>query len=161
MATACTGVPTEDGKDLSVIPHTADTAGPILEGCDLPGTICRIAGSDSGVLGYNGEALPALDSWLYFPTALAWMPDGRLLIDDFNNMRLRVVEVDGVLNTTVGNGIHAYAEPLAPSLESPMENPVDISVGPDGAVYIAELHAARDRVDVRRDARRGELPQQA
>ena len=67
-------------------------------------------------MGFNGEALPALDSWLYYPTALAWMPDGRLLIDDFNNMRLRVIEDDGTLTTIIGNGPVSYTHLTLPTI---------------------------------------------
>ena len=71
--------------------------------CDRPGAICTVAGV-SGVSGFNGDDLAPMESWLYQPSALAWAPDGNLVINDYNNFRVR--ELDGdVLRTTVGVGV--------------------------------------------------------
>lgn len=109
--------------------------------CDEPGAICTIAGQ-GGKLGLNGDGLAATATWLYFPSALDWTPDGALLIDDFNNMRVRELR-DGLLTTVIGNGVHGWATPGAPATASELENPVDLAVAPDGAVYVAELHTSR------------------
>ncbi|MDP2313886.1 MAG: hypothetical protein Q8P41_13345 [Pseudomonadota bacterium] len=115
---------------------------PADEGCpDTPGTVCRAVGT--GVLGYNGDGLDALDSWLYFPSAVRTHPDGRLVVVDFNNMRVRAVEADGTLVTLVGTGEHAWSTPGADALETALENPIDAAFGPDGALYILPLHEAR------------------
>lgn len=109
--------------------------------CDDPGVVCTVAGVP-GAQGFNGDGFDALDTWLYYPTALAWAADGRLLVDDFNNMRIRALGDDGRLETVIGNGVHAYAVP-GDALATPLENPIDLDVLPDGRVVIAELHAGR------------------
>jgi sugar lactone lactonase YvrE len=109
--------------------------------CAKPGAMCTVAGV-AGVSGFNGDGL-AIESWMYFPSALQWSPEGVLIINDFNNMRVRALSAEGELRTIVGSGFHAYATPQAPVLESPLENAVDISYTPDGALLIAELHGAR------------------
>lgn len=109
--------------------------------CADPGVICTLAGIP-GLQGYNGEHLPARGTMLYFPSSLALDPEGRLTVDDFNNMRIRRLE-GGILTTIAGNGVHAYATPGALALDSAMENPVDIAWDETGALVIAELHAAR------------------
>lgn len=115
---------------------------PEKEGCpEEPGTVCRVAGT--GDLGFNGEGLPALESWLYSPSAVRVHPDGRLVIVDFNNMRVRAVDPDGTLVTIVGNGDHAWSSPGAPALETALENPVDAVFAPDGSAYLLPLHEAR------------------
>lgn len=108
--------------------------------CDAPGTICTVAGSGSN--GYNGQNLPATESWLYFPSALDWHPDGRLVIADYNNFLVRALEPDGTLSTLVGSYLHAYAVE-GPASQSPLENPVDIAFTESGALLIAELHSGR------------------
>ncbi|MFN7146005.1 MAG: hypothetical protein ACK4YP_19670, partial [Myxococcota bacterium] len=115
---------------------------PEKEGCpEEPGTVCRVAGT--GDLGFNGEGLPALESWLYFPSAVRAHPDGRLVVVDFNNMRVRALDPDGTLVTLVGNGDHAWSSPGAPALETALENPIDAVFAPDGTAYILPLHEAR------------------
>lgn len=108
--------------------------------CDAPGTICTIAGA--GMNGYNGQNLPATETWMYFPSALDWHPDGRLVINDYNNFLVRALEPDGTLSTLVGSYLHAYAVE-GPALESPLENPVDIAFTEDERLLIAELHSGR------------------
>lgn len=109
--------------------------------CAPAGKLCTVAG-DPGKSGFNGDG-PAEDSWLFYPSGLDFDPQGRLVIDDFNNMRIRRIEDDGSLVTVMGNGYHAYAVPGANALDTPMENPVDIRYDPDGRICVAELHAAR------------------
>lgn len=108
--------------------------------CAPAGNLCTPVGV-LGSLGYNGDG-KATESELFFPSSLGFDRSGRLVLADFNNMRIRTVD-DGELVTTVGTGVHAFALEDAPSLDCPLENPVDVAFGPDGALYIAELHAGR------------------
>lgn len=109
--------------------------------CDAHGVLCTVAGVPS-TSGYNGDGLDALETWLYFPSSLAFSPEGELTIADFNNMRVRRLR-DGRLDTVLGNGMHAYATIGAPALDTPLEHPVDIAYLPDGRLAAAELHASR------------------
>lgn len=109
--------------------------------CGAPGEICTFAGT--GQLGFNGDGLSAEESWLYFPSALREDPSGRVVIVDFNNMRVRAVEEDGTLSTLVGNGQHAWSTPGALPLATALENPIDAVWSPDRTLYILPLHEAR------------------
>ncbi len=111
-----------------------------VEAC-AAGDICRVAGT--GQLGFNGEGLAAADSWLYWPSSVEIDPAGRLVIVDFNNMRLRRLEPDGTLRTIAGSGEHSWSAPGSGALESPLENPVEVRFLPDGTFFIAALHEAR------------------
>lgn len=99
----------------------------------------------TGELGFNGDGLAGPETALASPTAVREGPEGQPLVVDFSNMRLRVVEGgdEGVVRTVVGAGTHAYSEPGADALESPLENPIDARWGPDGLLYIAPLHEGR------------------
>ena len=105
------------------------------------GEVCVIMGT--GELGFNGEGLPALESRLASPTAVHEDPDGRVVVVDFSNMRLRALASDGSLVTMAGNGEHAFSEVGLPATESPMENPVDAGWGADGLLYLQPSHEYR------------------
>lgn len=117
----------------------------LLAGCGDPcaasGAICTVAGLP-GLLGFNGDGLLAHETALYLPSSLVVDGEGRLIVADFNNMRIRRWEHDGRLVTVVGDGFHGFAE-AGDALQSSMENPIDIALGPDGKLYIAELHTSR------------------
>jgi sugar lactone lactonase YvrE len=108
--------------------------------CNEPGVVCTIAGT--GQLGFNGQDRPADDTWLFYPSALAWDADGSHLVDDFNNMLIRSLQPDGTLVSVAGTNEHAYAIE-GPALASPLENPFDIATDPSGGFLVAELHSAR------------------
>ncbi len=108
---------------------------------DTPGAICTVVGT--GDQGFNADGLDPLESWLYLPTVVRWDDEGRLLVDDYNNNRIRRLEADGTLRTAVGSGVHAYSVPGDGPLQTPLENPIDFSFGPDGAMYLSGSHECR------------------
>ena len=124
---------------LSAVLLAACQPEPALD-CNEPGVVCTIAGT--GQLGFNGQDRAADDTWLFYPSALAWDSDGNLLVDDFNNMLIRSLQPDGTLVSVAGTTEHAYAIE-GPAKASPMENPFDIAADPAGGFYVAELHSAR------------------
>lgn len=103
--------------------------------------ICTIIGT--GDIGFNGDSLPADESWLYLPSALAWSPNGALTVVDYNNMRVRSVGKDGRLNTIAGSGAHDYSTPGISILASPLENPIDVLFADDGTMFLSASHEAR------------------
>jgi sugar lactone lactonase YvrE len=108
---------------------------------DPVGKICTIAGD--GNPGVNGDDLPATDTWLFLPSFFARDPQGRLVVVDYNNYRIRRLDEDGVLRTVAGNGAHGYAIQGANALETPLENPVSAVYAPDGTMFVYEQHGAR------------------
>lgn len=128
---------------LACVPPPGDTP-VVLPPCAEPGPgeICTVAGT--GDQGSQSVDLPAIDTWLNLPSQVSFDPDGRPILTDFNNMRVRLLEEDGWFQTLTGTGVHAYAGPdgiLA--VQSPMENPIDAVMGPDRTLYITELHGSR------------------
>ncbi len=114
----------------------------ILLACQREPTIDTVAGI-GGVSMAGGDGLPARKTGLYMPTAITFDPEGRLVIDDFNNFKVRRLEADGTLRTIVGWGVHGWASIGADPLESDLENAIDASYLPDGGLLLAELHAGR------------------
>ena len=105
------------------------------------GDLCPIMGM--GNLGFNGDGLPGAETLLASPTSVLEDEAGRPMVVDYSNMRIRVLADDGTVETVAGSGIHAYSEPGMPALESPLENPVDATWGPDGLLYILPQHEGR------------------
>ncbi len=114
----------------------------IAAACVVPGAICTIAGVPEK-LGFNGDGLPATATQLYLPTAIAWDPDGLLLINDYNNFRVRVVQPTGTMATVVGDGVHGWATAGLQARDTSLENVMDISVTDDGALILSEYHTHR------------------
>ncbi|MFZ5477532.1 MAG: hypothetical protein ACOZNI_12220 [Myxococcota bacterium] len=105
------------------------------------GTVCTIAGT--GQNGFDGDGRAATETMFYFPSAVRPTPDGEIAVVDFNNMRVRVVDADGLVRTVAGSGVHAYSTPGLPAVETALENPVDVEFLDDGGFYLAALHEAR------------------
>jgi hypothetical protein len=68
------------------------------------GIISTIAGT--GVLGYNGDNIPATNAQLNWATVVAFDAIGNLYIADGENYRIRKIDVTtGVISTYAGNGV--------------------------------------------------------
>lgn len=102
------------------------------------GTIDTFAGS--GVLGFNGDGRPALDTELYWPQDVAVDPSNQLVwFCDWNNHRIRRVEADGSITTVVGNGQLGDTTGLARDVR--MNHPTDLAFHPlTGELWIAGWH---------------------
>lgn len=107
--------------------------------CDT-GEVCTGAGGEFS--GFNGEGLPAPESWLYLPSGLTLDLEGRPCVVDFNNQRVRCWQA-GRLVTVAGNGMHEYSWPGSPVLESPLENPIDAQWSPAGLLTVLPAHESR------------------
>lgn len=108
---------------------------------EVPGNICAVIGT--GELGFNRDGLPAEESDLFLVSAVRPGPDGRTWVMDFNNQRLRVIEEDGLVQTVIGNGFHAFAEVgVAPEV-SALENPIDFAFDSQGRLIFVSYHDPR------------------
>lgn len=104
--------------------------------------ITTVAGS--GATQYNGENVPALQAALSFPSGLAILPDGSLLIADAGNNRVRRL-FGGVVTTFAGNGSFGYnGDGIAPAAAS-VTNPSDVVADAAGNVFIADNGNCRIR----------------
>jgi len=87
------------------------------------GTLTPVAGS--GERGYGGDGGPALAAALDQPHGLLPLPDGRLLLADSSNHRIREVRA-GVIRTVAGTG-----------RDADLNLPSALSVTADGTVLVA------------------------
>jgi DNA-binding beta-propeller fold protein YncE len=160
-AAGCGGARARDPEATSE-PHTAtfrhDAAAPQAKATapapSTPrvGAITTICGDDSS--GWNGDGRPALETRFSYPAAIAFDREGRLVIVDSGNHRVRRVESDGHVRTILGGdddaatGLggadaehagghhHGAAHGAADGSVHP-HHPYGIDVAGDGALLVA------------------------
>jgi RHS repeat-associated protein len=111
------------------------------------GQITTVAGT--GQRGLSPDGLPATQSHVEDPTAVAVGPDGTLYIAASSNHRIQSVGRDGVMRTVAGAtpagewGGYSGDEGLA--REARLEYPQGVAVAADGSIYISDTFNHRVR----------------
>jgi sugar lactone lactonase YvrE len=99
------------------------------------GRVSTIAGT--GAPGFSGDGGPATAAQLRQPHSIAFDADGRLLICDIGNQRIRTVDMKtGIISTYAGNGERRATPDEAPFEGTPLNGPRSIDTDPDGNVYL-------------------------
>jgi uncharacterized protein (TIGR03437 family) len=111
---------------------------------DTSGNISTYAGT--GVSGYNGDRIKAIDAQLNSPTALAIDASGNLYIADEGNSRVRVISSDGTINTVAGNGSAGTLGDGGPATQAQV-NALAVAVDAQGNLYISTLDYHIRKVD--------------
>lgn len=110
-------------------------------------TICG-----NGMRSFGGDGGPAKDALLDLPTSTAFDADGNMYITDQANQRIRVVDIDGIINTHVGTGMAGFSGDDGPAIDAQIKLPGGQSAPPagriaidkDGNLYIAD--SANNRI---------------
>ena len=110
---------------------------------DAAGIITTVAGT--GEAGFSGDGGPATTAQLSHPFAIAFDPQGRLVISDFGNARIRRVEADGTIHTIMGTGIPNAAGDGGPGTAASMRSASALAFDRDGNLLIAEQYSMRIR----------------
>jgi streptogramin lyase len=98
--------------------------------------ITTVAGS--GAAGFSGDGGPAVKAQLRQPHSIAFDPQGRLLICDIGNHRVRRVDLrTGVIETWLGTGERKPTPDGAPVAGTPVNGPRAIDLDPQGNLYLA------------------------
>jgi hypothetical protein len=118
------------------------------------GDVWVIIGGDDGFAGDGG---PARDARMNFPVQMVLATDGTLYIVDQRNMRIRMVDPQGIMHTFAGNGVQGFSgdggDPKDAELNFPTGNNPWIAGGlaldANDNVYIADTDNHRIRfVDI-------------
>ena len=107
------------------------------------GLLSTIVGN--GVQGFGGDGGLAVSAELDSPAGVAVASDGRLFVADMHNQRIRVVGLDGVIETFAGNGQMGFAGDGGPAVAAELASPRGLVVAPDGSLLIADSNNQRIR----------------
>jgi len=117
--------------------------GSVRDAQSMSDVITTVAGSGNN--GFAGDGGPADQAWLETPNGVAIGSDGSLYISDSANYRVRRVTPDGIISTVVGTGEQGYSGDGGLAELAQLSNPTDISVAPDGSLYIADFSSSSIR----------------
>lgn len=106
------------------------------------GEISLFAGSEQGDIGNN---VPARQARFKTLGGLAIDLDGGLLLCDTLNNKVDKVRADNIVVTIAGTGYEGHRGDNGPADQAELDRPVDIAVGADGTLYIAEQLGNRIR----------------
>ena len=113
---------------------------------DRNGIIQTVAGT--GISGYNGDNISALKANISTPYGVAVDGAGNLYIADFDNHRVRMVDVRGTITTIAGNGINGYTGDNGPAVNADLGTPSDVTFDAQGNLYITDyIQCVVRRVD--------------
>ena len=107
------------------------------------GEVVPFAGS--GVRGFGGDGGPATAAKFNLPHGTVLLPDGRVLIADTNNFRIRAVALDGTISTVAGTGTRTFGGDGGPATAARISAPRGIGGTGDGGYLIADSDNDRIR----------------
>lgn len=129
------------GPDGSL--YIADRRNHRIRHVALDGRITTVAGTDTG--GFSGDGGQASQARLLFPSKVEIGPDGSLYIADTLNHRIRRVGSNKIITTVAGNGVRDFTGDGGPATLASLHSPSDVTIGPDGSLYIADTNNVRIR----------------
>jgi uncharacterized protein (TIGR03437 family) len=117
--------------------YIADSANNRIRKVATDGTITTVAGN--GTAGFAGDGGPAVNAQLNRPWDVAVDSSGDLFIADYNNQRIRLVDVTGTITTIAGTTGLGYAGDGGAATSAKLNFPTGVAVDlSNGNVYIAD-----------------------
>ncbi|HVM96806.1 MAG TPA: hypothetical protein VMT89_10470, partial [Candidatus Acidoferrales bacterium] len=106
--------------------------------CAQVGTICTVAGTGEQV--FDGDGKSALQTSFYYPLGVRFDSEGRALIIDWNNLRIRRIDSDGTVETIMGEDFEGTPVDGALATQTPLHHASDIAFDVDRQLYVAGDH---------------------
>lgn len=107
------------------------------------GIITTVAGN--GIQGFLGDGNTAIAAELDSPAGIAVAVDGRVLVADTHNQRVRAIAADGTITTIAGTGVAGFAGDGASALAAQLSLPRGIAIDVSGNILIADSNNQRLR----------------
>jgi sugar lactone lactonase YvrE len=136
----------EDGAKL----YIADSYNSVVRQVDLnTGVITTLAGIGPGstpTTPGEGDSGPATSAPLHAPSGVAVDADGHVFIADQPACRIRRVDADtGLISTVAGTSWGGFGGDEGPAVSALLDNPFDVDVDGQGNLYISDLNNLRVR----------------
>jgi hypothetical protein len=103
---------------------------------EADGILRAVAGS--GEVGDVGDGGPAINARFVEVHGVAVGADGAIYVADGGAHRVRVVRPEGTIDAFAGTGEPGHAGDGGPATEASLQRPSALTLGPDGALYIAD-----------------------
>ncbi len=136
----CPAAPTPSATPTPTVTATAmaSSTPTTALSCETDGVICTLAGT--GKAQFDGDGRPALQTSFYYPIDLKLDAQARLLIMDWNNLRLRRVNADGLVETIMGKDIEDFPTDGALAKDVTLHHASDMEFDALGNLFIAGDH---------------------
>jgi sugar lactone lactonase YvrE len=109
------------------------------------GWVTIVAGSARW--GFSGDGGPAREAELSAPAAVAFDSKGNLYLADHNNHRIRRVDAQtGIITTIAGNGQRGFSGDGGPATEASLNEPAALAFDTEDNLYIADAQNHRIRM---------------
>ncbi len=140
-------VPTRADDDDDPLADPVDHAGEAyVQKPDLSGMVRYLSGTESKVPRFSGDHGPARHAALNFPSAVAVADDGTVYIADTWNHRIRRVDPQtGIISTIAGTGRAKFSGDHGPAVQAALNEPVALALDGHQALYIADQSNNRVR----------------
>jgi sugar lactone lactonase YvrE len=120
--------------------YVADTGNHAIRRITPNGSVSTLAGD-----GTPGDADgPAHQARFNGPIGLAVAPDGRILVTDTYNDRIRVIDVNGIVTTLAGSGLPGADNGVA--RDASFDTPTGLALDARGILYVADTGSDTVRV---------------
>ena len=128
--------PTDVAVDLNNNLYIADDLDHRIRKVDSNGIINTITGNGNN--GFSGDGGFAIDAEISQPMGITTDLSGNIYFADFNNHRIRKIDVDGIITTVAGNGVGGFSGDGGLAVNASLNLPRDVAVDVDGNIYIAD-----------------------
>jgi hypothetical protein len=108
----------------------------LLPGLGWGQTISTIAGN--GMVGYNGENIPATSSMMQYSSGIAFDKIGNVYFPERYNNRVRKVSPVGIISTVAGTGVPGFNGDNIAATLAQVSAPTGVATDTIGNLYIAD-----------------------
>jgi DNA-binding beta-propeller fold protein YncE len=144
-----TGSVPDPGGGLAFDPqwrlYIADTNNERIRRVDFNANlITTVAGN--GTAGFGGDGGDPLLASFNSPRDIVFGPDGRLYVADEENDRVRAIDFNAnVITTVAGSGVRGFSGDRGPATEARLNRPYGVAFDAAGDLYIADTYNQRIR----------------
>ena len=124
--------------------YIADSLNNKIRMVNSDGIITTYAGT--GSTGSDGDDGPATSAQLNSPLGISADQNGNVFIADAGNVRIRMVNSDGIISTLAGTGTQGSSGDGGVAISAQLVNPNGVSADQNGNVYIADTGNGKIRV---------------